>query len=340
MNTTDYNVELTTERGLRKIELIGKVCTKQEASIKEDTAPKFVYNRIVDGHTAILEHEYVYFRLNGYSLDCIKDFCQLSPYIRLSDDNHYVGFSYRFFIDVIGNSHRTKVRLNRVRYQIAVNDIFYAMLYLTPELSYLMYDDEDILSKLHERIHIFELVERVYDETILKNAPEIFNVTFKITTDRGITHELVRHKEDSFMQESTRYCNYSKGKYGHSITVVDPDFGDADCTEEWADAMADAEAHYMNLLEKGATAQMARSVLPTSTKADIYMSGTLEMWLGEVITINTPKLKTKEHKGFLPLRNSSHAHPQMIPIAKDIERIIMDNFKESIYKIQGYEKAD
>ena len=174
-----------------------------------------------------------------------------------------------------------------------------------------------------------------YDEEILKYAPEIFNVTYKITTDRGITHELVRHKEMSFMQESTRYCNYSKNRYGNSINVIDPNFDNFEQSMEWADAMADAEAHYMEMLNYGASPQMARSVLPTSTKADIYVSGTLDMWIGDSFEINTPKLKTTENKGFLPLRNSKYAHPQIIPIAQMIEDDLYDNYATPIANIKN-----
>lgn len=334
MITTESNVTRVTERGLRKIELIGKVCTKMEHTIKEDSAEKFVYNRIVDGHTAILEHEYVYFRI--YCTDSVRrDFCYLSPYIRLSYNKTYIGFSYRFFTDVIGDSRRTYMNLTNVNNNITVNDMFYMMLHLTPEFSSLMFDKQDILDNIHHFNQMVVTVNRVYDEEVLKYAPEIFNVTYKITTDRGITHEFVRHKEMSFMQESTRYCNYSKNRYGNKINVIDPLFDSFEQSSEWADAMADAEVHYMELLKYGATPQMARSVLPTSTKADLYVSGTLDMWIGDSFEINTPKLKTTENKGFLPLRNSRFAHPQMIPIAQVIDEDLYNNYAVPIANIKN-----
>lgn len=334
MITTESSITRVTERGLRKIELIGKVCTKMEHTIKEDSAEKFVYNRIVDAHTAILEHEYVYFKLH-LNNRIIKEFCSLSPYIRLSYNNKYVGFSYRFFIDIIGDSRRSAHKIANLEYSITINDLFYIMFHLTPELSNLMYDDCKVLEKVHYVNETLMQVNRVYDEEILKYAPEIFNVTYKITTDRGITHELVRHKEMSFMQESTRYCNYSKNRYGNSINVIDPNFDNFEQSVEWADAMADAEAHYMEMLNYGASPQMARSVLPTSTKADIYVSGTLDMWIGDSFEINTPKLKTTENKGFLPLRNSKYAHPQIIPIAQMIEDDLYDNYATPIANIKN-----
>ena len=336
MRIIEPSVEKVTERGLRKIELIGKVCTKQEHTIKDDTAEKFVYNRIVDGHTAILEHEYVYFRVKLLHESIIDQLCSLSPYIRLSYNNEYIGFSYRLFIDLIGKSRRSKHRINNLHQGITVNDLFYTMLLMTPELSFLMYDQKDIENNIHYLQTTLMSIIRVYDEEILNNAPEIYNVTFKITTDRGITHELVRHKEQSYMQESTRYCNYSKNKYENSIAVIQPEFGNFEGDMEWADAMSDAECHYMEMTKNGISAQLARGVLPTATKADLYMSGTLDMWIGENVQIDTPKLKTVENKGFLPLRDSSFAHPQMIPIAKMIKDILMKDYSEQIQQIKAY----
>lgn len=110
---------------------------------------------------------------------------------------------------------------------------------------------------------------------------ELFTVLF--TTDRGITHELVRMREASFAQESTRYCNYSNDKFGSEITVIKP------CFEAWANnesklyaiwekACLAAEKAYFELLEAGATPQEARDVLPTSVKSDIAVTANLTEW--------------------------------------------------------------
>lgn len=337
MFIVDPKVNIVTERGLRKIELIGKVCTKQEQTIKDDTAEKFVYNRIKDGHTAILEHEYVYFKVKYIQDRILNELCSLSPYIRLSYNNEYIGFSYRLFIDLIGNSRRASHRINNIKHSTIVNDIFWTMFLLTPELSNLMYDAKDLEDRIYYLNETLMSISRVYDEEILKNAPEIFNVTFFITTDRGVTHECVRHKEMSFMQESTRYCNYSKNKYGNNISVIQPNFKESDARIEWCDSVAESEAHYLEILKTGETAQIARSVLPTSTKADLYISGTLDMWIGEEVRIDTPKLQTVESKGFLCLRNSPFAHPQMLEIAQMIDKALNERYSQEIAKIKNYE---
>ena len=104
--------------------------------------------------------------------------------------------------------------------------------------------------------------------------------------DRGVTHELVRHRIMSFAQESTRYCNYSGDKFGNEITVILPCFFDTGMGtasnslvyEEWKHSCECAERAYFKLLEHGAQPQQARSVLPTSTKSDIVLTGNYREW--------------------------------------------------------------
>ncbi len=101
----------------------------------------------------------------------------------------------------------------------------------------------------------------------------------RISADRGLTHELVRHRIASFAQESTRYCNYSKGKFGGEITVVDqPGLSLAQRTV-WKQAMEAAEKSYLQLLDMDVKAQIARSVLPIATKSEIVISANLREWL-------------------------------------------------------------
>jgi thymidylate synthase (FAD) len=125
--------------------------------------------------------------------------------------------------------------------------------------------------------------------------------SFRIVTDRGITHEIVRHRLASYSQESTRYCNYSKNKFGNQITVLIPGLGEPMSPElflEWEEAMNDAERHYFNMLEKGAKPQIARSVLPTCLKTEIVMTCNLREWTW-----------------FLEKRLAPAAHPDIRPIA-------------------------
>lgn len=129
--------------------------------------------------------------------------------------------------------------------------------------------------------------------------------TVKFICDRGVTHEIVRHRLASYCQESTRYCNYSKGQFGGEITVIAPCY----LTEGsrpyrvWALAMQDCEDSYFNLLRLGLTAQEARAVLPNSLKAEICMTANIREW-----------------RHFFRLRCSPKAHPQMREIATQLLR--------------------
>jgi thymidylate synthase (FAD) len=97
-------------------------------------------------------------------------------------------------------------------------------------------------------------------------------------TDRGITHEQVRHRLCSFVQESTRYCNYSKDKFGNEISAIMPDGLSMAAIEIWLEAVSCAEKAYFSLIEKGCTPQAARSVLPACTKAEIAVKANFREW--------------------------------------------------------------
>jgi len=101
----------------------------------------------------------------------------------------------------------------------------------------------------------------------------------RIVGDRGLTHELVRHRIASFAQESTRYCNYTKGKFGQEISVILQPGLNEEQTKEWEQAMFDAEKHYFRLIELGVKPQMARSVLPIGLKAEIVITANLREWI-------------------------------------------------------------
>lgn len=107
-------------------------------------------------------------------------------------------------------------------------------------------------------------------------------ISVKFIVDRGVSHELVRHRIASFAQESTRYCNYSDDKFGREITVIDPLFWSKDTPNYWTweDAMRKSENRYLQLLDDGASAQEARSVLPNSLKTEIIV--TMNFVIGEI----------------------------------------------------------
>ena len=130
-----------------------------------------------------------------------------------------------------------------------------------------------------------EMVEKVMKKRHL-SLLEFVDVSVNITCDRGVTHELVRHRLCSFAQESTRYCNYSGEKFGRELTFVKPSWAFGELSLEklkiygaWEETMRYAEAHYMNMLDFGATPQEARAVLPNSLAAKIAVKANLREWI-------------------------------------------------------------
>lgn len=136
-------------------------------------------------------------------------------------------------------------------------------------------------------------------------------VTVRIICDRGVSHEIVRHRLASYTQESTRYCNYTKGKFGSEITVIEPCFWSQDDEkyQVWKQTIEQIEDGYNKLIELGATPQEARSVLPNSLKTEIVMTMNLREW-----------------RHFFTLRTSKAAHPQMREVAVPL----LEEFKKSI----------
>lgn len=144
------------------------------------------------------------------------------------------------------------------------------------------------------------------------------SISVKVICDRGVSHEIVRHRLASYSQESTRYCNYTGGKFGGRITVVDIGTGfKYDMKNEtdwkkwyiWLEAMYDAEYHYKRLIDAGAKPEEARSVLPNSTKTEIVMTMNLREW-----------------RHFLRLRGGKAAHPQI----REVADMILELFHKEI----------
>lgn len=125
----------------------------------------------------------------------------------------------------------------------------------------------------------FSFVKKIINSGHL-SVLEHCSITVKLIVDRGVSHELVRHRLASYSQESTRYCNYRNDKFDNEITVIEPHFFAPfeDVYVEWKDAMRNAEAHYFNLLEWGASPQEARTVLPNSLKTEVVTSANFREW--------------------------------------------------------------
>lgn len=157
-------------------------------------------------------------------------------------------------------------------------------------------------------------------EAMLEHA----SVTVKFVVDRGISHELVRHRLASFAQESTRYCNYSKDDFGSEITFIIPEYLEykSEDWNIWKESMKQAEDAYFKMLDFGLSPQQARAVLPNSLKTEVVMTANLREW-----------------RHFFKLRalgTTGKPHPQMlevtVPLLEDMKNLIPVVFDDLVVK--------
>lgn len=252
----------------KAIELSGRTCYRSQDKITEDSSKDFVERMIKSGHTAMLEHGTVYLKMPVKYIDVS---CELEIPIIHDLVLKYMNNPYsRVFIESI--SEDEDVAYVTTNYRVLIENNW---------LNDLKYICEPTAH--HEKRY-----------------------TVKFITDRGVSHELVRHRVFSFAQESTRYCNYSKDKFGNELTFIIPTWldmipeGDYEewttlgWSEEWSriagskenyEAIIDfltnisqCQATYMNLLNNDFTPQQARQVLPNSLKTEIVMTGFASDW--------------------------------------------------------------
>ena len=166
-----------------------------------------------------------------------------------------------------------------------------AVLKMLERIGRTCYKSEDKMTPDSARDFVKRLVRSGHHSVI-----EHLGFTVHFVCDRGISHELVRHRLASFSQESTRYANYSKDKFGKEITVIRPYFWDrsSDLYSVWQQAMEQAEEKYLHLIGLGARPEEARAVLPNSLKTELIMTCNLREW-----------------RHIFDLRCSRAAHPQM-----------------------------
>jgi len=157
------------------------------------------------------------------------------------------------------------------------------------------YKSEDKITDESAVKFISNIIKRGH-ESVLEHVS--FSVRF--ICDRGVTHEIVRHRIASYSQESTRYCNYSKGQFNGEITVIEPCFlvPGTEGYDMWYRACQMAEQYYFSMLDWGCSPQEARAVLPNSLKTELIMTANIREW-----------------RHFLKLRTSPAAHPQMREVA-------------------------
>lgn len=273
----------------KHIELCGRICYKSEDRITEESNKKFISDMHGRNHWAMLEH----FRFIAIVPPHIHGFIKSigSPYIvttvdEITHDNgerdlrHMVSASARALMDAVTEVEEWRDNgLDGDKQSVLV-----ALMAFIKHIVY-HYGCSELFGGQYSPCQQYNIsiVER--DE--LRNGKftqyEIFRHewhTVLFTVDRGITHEFVRHRPCSFAQESTRYCNYSLGKFDSSIGVVRP-FEFKDGTEGyvlWEKCMHYINEMYQQMARAGIKPQWARSILPQSTKADLVITTNNKEW--------------------------------------------------------------
>lgn len=242
---------------LKKIELAGRTCYKSEDKITDTSAKKFVRRLMDSHHTAMVEHAVVVFDVTGYVEKYHLPFTAQNPYLRTTS---------RPGRKLVSGNVRAINEFEDFATKLLQQELF-------NEFPDLVYDEELMYNKISgiQLVDLDSLPGLTLEEIEAHKA-----LTLRLTTDRGVTHELVRHRPCSFAQESTRYVNYKEG-----ISVALPaGFYErpVEVQEEYQKAFEDANRHYARLIELGQKPQEARAVLPTATKTEIVVTANVAEW--------------------------------------------------------------
>ena len=258
-----------------------------------ELATKFVQNLVKSGHMSVLEHEYVYFFLDDAAMaEFINNPPQSLKYINIVDN--YVSASLRAWIEFIP-------------WCVGAVDteIFRLLAGEFPELI----QPRGEITPLSEEYGFVRLIDR---ESLISIKPEglmdLIPHTVKFITNRGVSHELCRHRPVAISMESQRYVGYDKDKFGHQIEVITPMINpESPEYNDWHYAMLMAETQYMNLRSAGIKPEIARGALPNDCKTELVITATELEWqhiinLRYTGTTGTPHPQIKELIGLaLPM---------------------------------------
>lgn len=316
--------ELFNPNSQKHIEFIARTCYKSEDKITEDSNKAMCKNLYKNKHWAMLEHfifiykinKTINFKSNFVEVLSAEKYIDVTEQIIINERRTILSFNARSLLDLI---------IKYKDHEQILNDL----IMLIEKIVY-DYDCDEIFGNRFKKVDHDNFI-KIDDVTILTPIEQFIHGwhSIKFICDRGISHEIVRHRSASFAQESTRYCNYSKDKYNNEITVIMPSFFDTGMGkhsnslvyQEWKNSCERAERSYFKLLDYGATAQQARTVLPNSLKTELIMTA-----------------KNYEWNHFFELRADKPAHPQMkelaIPLLIDFTNRFPELFKETYNKIK------
>lgn len=285
MKLIEPSIEIIKETDpFKKIEIIGRVCYKSENNISENSAIKFYKNLIKNEHFAMIEHANYVFDVDDYT------YREAATKKYLNCTKQYIGGGSRYIVS--GNL--------RAINESGVPGLLYALNNINSDLLY--------SKSLAEKNDYIKVIDNANYDNKINNIHKYLSAKF--ICDLGVSHEIVRHRPASYAQESTRYCNYGKNKYGNELTFIKPCFW----TEETAGSKYYSklinifqiiEETYLSYISDGVSPQEARSVLPKALKTELVMTASFE-----------------EFRHFFKLRCDHAAHPQMREVAFTLLRLV------------------
>lgn len=256
---------------LRQIESRGRVCYKSEDKITPESATGFVKRAIESGHNTVLEmavlHLVVEFTTHSDYMEFLA--VGVTPFISVS---HLGGNAFSTLL-VSGNVRA--FRETEALEDAVCDEILVFLSSIHPTLF------SDVLKKVKPTLFYRWGVTAIRFATPeeLMGKPKHTYVCVRFVTSRDVTHQLVRYRRASPLQESQRYCNYTANRFGNSVTFIRPCWY-VEGSEEyklWAQQCSDAEKMYFSLSELGSS-EKARTVLPNSTKSELLIYADLEEW--------------------------------------------------------------
>lgn len=297
---------------LKKIEYIGRTCYKSTDKISEGSAENFVSGLVKSGHEAMLEHASFIFQIDYGVFVMMKDILEELMLYGFESRIHFTSDNQIYLMSGNVRSFRDFFKALSAKINMQIPSFFIPFVndnrILFPEVM------NENLSAFYD-FNVGEIRQITVEDLKTTNEAMIHcNATVKFIVDRGVSHEIVRHRPASFAQESTRYCNYTKDKFGKELTFIIPCFWGFKSKEWnlWTKHMEDVEKQYFFLIEECmCTPEEARSVLPSCLKTELIMTASLAEW---------------HH--FFELRACDmfgKAHPQI----KEVARPLLEIFKKS-----------
>lgn len=296
---------LDTTSLLERIESCGRICYKSEDRISSESAIPFVKNMVKHGHNSVLEMAAVTLQVDCDS-KVLGEFYSCQPKFLVFDENEkgiLVSGSIRAFREFYKFNPKNEIAVSIVAT-------------LAKKEPHLFSDLTEGLITVNNAIIVNKLslveVEALEGDLFLRHR----HIAVKFVVNRAVTHELVRHRPCSYLQESQRYCRYSKDKFGNQVSFIKPMFYEEGTPEYemWKTAMEQTEDLYLKMLETSSP-QAARTVLPNSCKTEIITFCNLVEWLHIFSQRTTKHAEPSMREVMIPLQDEmQNKFPAMKPV--------------------------